>query len=103
MHGKAPPPEHIKALRDLLALARGNPRLEAAVEAFAVSLHKYAIEIGIEMGYAAGLKQGLIRGRRRAKGLPEVAKRRGRPTSVDRLIKEAGGWPPADPHRTARD
>jgi hypothetical protein len=86
MHGPTPPPEHIKTLRALLAIAKGNPELEAAVEAFALALHKHALEIGCETGYAEGLRQGRIRGRRRAKGLPEIAKR----GSLARRLKELG-------------
>jgi hypothetical protein len=90
MHGEPPIPEHIKTLRELLALIKGNAELESAVVAFAAATHKYGLTIGCEMGYAEGLRQGHIRGRRKAKGLPEIAKPRGRPKSVARLLREAG-------------
>jgi hypothetical protein len=90
MHGQPPPPEHIRTLRALLAIAKDNRELEDAVVTFALALHRHAYETGRELGYAEGLRQGRTRGRRRAKGLDEIAKPNGRPRSVDRILKEAG-------------
>jgi hypothetical protein len=93
MHGSPPPPEYVRTLRELLALASGNPRLEAAVEAFALSVYEHALKTGYDMGYEDGMKKGRIRGRRRGRGLPEEPKRPGRPMSIDTIIKKLGGWP----------
>jgi hypothetical protein len=89
MHGSIPPPEHIKALRALFALAEGNSELEAEIEAFALAMHRHGLQTGDER-YAEGLRQGCVRGRRRAKGLLEVAKRPGRPRTLDQRLKELG-------------
>lgn len=84
------PPEYLRTMRELLALALGNPAMGAVVEAFAVQLHQHALKIGYDMGYGGGLKEGRIRGRRRAKGLPEIPKPRGRPMGVARRFRDAG-------------
>jgi hypothetical protein len=74
------------ALRQVLNLPHGSREFEIALADLLFNLSQHAAAAG----YDAGLKEGRIRGRRRAKGLPEIAKPRGRPKSVARLLREAG-------------
>jgi hypothetical protein len=78
------PPEVLAALRRVLALAKGSPEFENAMADFMCLFGAHASSTG----YAEGMKEGLVRGRRRAKGLPEKAKRHVRPMSTARKIRE---------------
>jgi len=87
-----PPPGSPASLRHLLSLAKGTREFEEALARILWAFSSHSFEIG----HVEGLKEGLVRGRRRAKGLPEIPKPRGRPISVTRMIEEAGGWPTED-------
>jgi hypothetical protein len=80
------PPEALATLRAALSLANNNPKLTAAIESLAIQLNRHALSAGYNLAYEDGLKEGRVRGRRKAKGLPEMAKRRGRPMAIDRLL-----------------
>jgi hypothetical protein len=83
------PPEVRTALRRVLDIANGSREFEIALADLMVRLSEHASTTG----YAEGMKEGRIRGRRKGRGLPEIAKPRGRPMSVDTIIKKLGGWP----------
>jgi hypothetical protein len=85
------PPESLASLRHLLSLDKGSGEFEEALAKVLLDFSSHSFE----KGHAEGLKEGLARGRRAGRGLPEIAKRPGRPKSVARMIKEAGGWPAA--------
>jgi hypothetical protein len=64
-------PATADAKRELLALVERHPELDAAFGAFLYRAYR--------QGFEAGIKEGQTKGRRRAKGLPEQAAKRGRP------------------------
>jgi hypothetical protein len=99
------PPEVRASLHRLVILARSRefkisqPDFTCLFETAMVDFMLHFGEHASTTGFAEGMRQGHIRGRRKGRGLPEIAKPRGRPMSVNSIMKKIGDGRQKSPNK----